>query len=295
MKNFYLITLAIVLFSCNSESPEKQSVNNKTQKIKKKQNTSVYINKLNTFYKKDDYYVSLYQRGEHNSKAWNELTTKNTKVVEQTDFTSRIKLDDKLAVKYLAVDNMGKLVVIDSNQEIIDTLIRKNYELFETEIESSLIATYSGKSGYKNMVVISLEALDMFNLKKSSEFKQNNDYIKKTASKLKINTDNIIGGELANIGSDKISYLGYNDMQKNDTKVYLLKNGKIIKTLKQEFLINHLKPVSLIVGKEIFYVASAGVPNTDNLWNQLLSINFETMKLKFYDKNRYKKSSSPTL
>jgi len=306
MKKISYISVIIFLIGCNGvqQKPLENEIINDSipnneisinvdvqppKKIEKtkNENKSIFITKLEKFYNNSDYYISLYYRTKYSESVANELYTKNVKIVVQGEEETRLRIDEKLAREHLLIDNIDSLLVFNGKQELIDTIIRKNYEYYDAMISSSLIATYTGKKDYKDNVVVSINSLSKFELGKSPEFTLDSNYLERLCLKFKLNPKYVFGSGLAVFNKDSISFISYSDYTKSKDCVYILKNGVVKDSIMEDYIIWDFKPVPLVNEKVRLYLASANVPETDIYWTSLIGIEKESFKLVFYDRNRY--------
>jgi len=251
-----------------------------------KANYSVFIDKLSK-YDHADCYLSLYYRKEYSEEVYNELITSNIELIDQGFEETRIKLDTNIVKQHLEVDDLESLVVFDSNQRILDTVNRKNYEYYETMIDGELIATYDCKSDYSDCVVISLKHLGKYQLEKAPVFVEDLDYVVRTEFGKGLNPNYISDCGVSIYKEDTISFISYSDLTIDNTKIYFIKNGVVCDSVMKNYIAYDMKPVPITKNGEFVYVAAAGIPETDSFWNVLLSIDFQTCKVEFYERNRF--------
>jgi hypothetical protein len=290
----YLLFLA-AFTSCN---PKKEERDKETKGFPMKDSISgaednesdstIAVTLLEKFYNQQDYFVPLFFINDFSETAKKELD-KNSKVLYEDDESTRSKLDEQVAWKYLLVNNLDQMVVFDSNQNSIDTLNRTNYEHYIATISSPYVASYkSTDSIEENNVVISLNGLKKSNLRKSPEFISDSLYIKKLIHKNSFKPDYIHSFGHLIYKRDTISFLSFGDYKLGKECLYLLKNSMPMDSVINDFLISTMTPVPLSSDKEIIYVALVFIPETDILWNALTGIDLKNNKFNFYERNRIK-------
>ncbi|MCG6191566.1 hypothetical protein [Maribellus maritimus] len=250
------------------------------------QNNSIFASTLDKFYDTSDYYISLYYRTEYNETVANEITTKNVREITSGLEETRLQIDNNLAKRHLLVDNLDTLLIFNDKQELIDTIYRKDYEYYDAMTTSELIATYSGKDNYENNLVISCNYSDKYVIKKTPDFIIDSNYIDLIIKKLQLEKKFVFGSGFTIINNDTISFISYSDYQTNDTKVYILKNSDLINSITKDFIIRDLQPVPLYDNDKLIYLGFANVPETDIEWTALIGIDKNTLRIKFYDRNR---------
>lgn len=298
--------LIIILLSCNNSQSDNQKTVKSDTEINDKQDTpgsdnlsienkmktdtfqinSIFASKLNKFYDSSDYYISLYYRTEYDEKIAKEITTKNIKEIKRDSEKTRLQIDNNLAKQHLLVDNLDTLLVFNDEQELIDTIYRKDYEYYDAMITSELIATYSGEDNYENYLVISSNYSDRYEIKKNPDFIVDSNYTDLVTGNLKLDKKFVYGSGLTVLDNDTISFISYSDYRTNDTKIYLLKNGTLRDSISKDFIFSDLKPVPLHDNNELLYLGYINVPDSDVEWNSLIGIDKNTLKVNFYDRNR---------
>ena len=163
----------------------------------------------------------------------------------------------------------------------------KNIEYYSGTIESFFAAKYEGDSGYEDFVVVGLDKeFGSLQTIKSPVFTFDSAIQKRIQTRLSIRLDYIFSCGESIIGNDTISYISFSSYDPYSTSTYLLKNYEIKDSVKENYIIKTLTPVPIANNKKGFYVTKAGVPETDFIWEQFMSIDFKTSKFKFYDDNK---------
>lgn len=298
--------LATILFSChapeqkenNAEAPIiKENTRNDSLADKSLRDLSIdhersdsilYIDLLEKFYFSEEYYVPLYFINAYSESAVKEMNSKDLEIIFEDIDSKRVKLDEKIAAKYLLLNNLDQLIVLDESQNIIDTLVRKNYEYFDSSIESFYIATYDAALAGDSNIVMSLNGTQNIEFRKSPEFKEDSVYIRQIITKNAYKPDYLYDyGHLIH-HKDTIAFLSFGDYKQGKECLYLLMNGQAVDSVINNYVISKMTPVPLATEKEILYVSSVHVPETDIYWASLTGIDLVQQKFKFYRRNRLK-------
>lgn len=179
------------------------------------------------------------------------------------------------------------MLVFDSEQNIIDTLYRKNYEHVEDMIESSKIASYGNSKKVETpALIMSLNKKLSGLLHKSPSFESDTIIRSIILEQLNISQQYTFVFESLVLERDTICYLSYSDYSKNETKVLLIKNSMVVDSIDQEYIISKMASVPLSTKRNLLYLASCSIPDTDALWNSLIGIDLVETKFKLYRGNR---------
>jgi hypothetical protein len=305
MKKILPILIIIVIFGCNNSQKENRteklianneltnpvdSVRNEieltiTDSLTTKNENQIYVDLLQQYYEQEDYYLPLYFIKDYSESIVEELKKEQIETVFNGEEEHRVSLKQSAVSMHFRNENIDSLLVFGPNQEIKDTLILQNFEYYENVMESFYTASYKGKYGLKNNVVISKNK--GLNLKKSPTFYEDSLHAKRLCTLNNFEPDYIYGSAYAIYGTDTISFLSFADYSKYKESSFILKNGNPTDSIMNDFVISEFTPVPIATDSLIFYVVNANVPETDHFFTSLVSININTMKLEFYDRNRY--------
>ncbi|HYF68130.1 MAG TPA: hypothetical protein VD884_08340 [Ohtaekwangia sp.] len=251
--------------------------------------STIFVDLLSKFYYEDnEYFVPLYFIDEYSESAVKELTNNNVDVIYEDAENRRKKLDELLTKKYLAVNGLNRVVVLNGDQDIIDTLIRKNYEYYEANIESSFVATYNSGSDFDGNIILSMRELGKISFRKSPEVYTDSLYTRKIMNENFFKANEVYSSGHIKYEHDTISFLSFGDYNQGKECLYLLKNGTLTDSVVNDFIISGMIPVPLATETELMYISSVQVPETDIRWNSLTGIDLKSYKFVFYDRNRKK-------
>jgi len=302
-----LIFGLLIFVSCNSKKKETSSADSITKSISEtevfqepaselanvneapnKSDTLVYVDILDKFYDSENYFLSLYYRNDYSESVSNELENVDVELLRESEDGERhIRLSNELVNKHLLAGNLDRLVVFNKQQEITDTIYRKDFELYESMIESSYVATYSGPSGFEGCVAMSINGIKNLGNAKSPEFASDTNYIKRTLKQNKYRATFIHNGAYTVHLNDTISFISFGVYPECRECTYLFKNGVPSDSIINDYSIQKLTPVPLANEKELVYVANVSVPETDHCWTMLMAIDLEKIKFKIYPSGRY--------
>ncbi len=284
MMNHFVYSL-LALFIIASSLEDYNAVDKVKSNIYRDQ--EVFVDLLSK-YGHEDCHVLLYFKNEYAEEVVKELKTINSHLLVQNFEEIRIKLDSVMVERYLEVDHLNALLVFNADQEVIDTIYRKNYEWYEDMIESQIIVTYRSDFDYSGHAVISLIQERHYDFQKAPFFIKDTISLDKINIGLHLNNRYIYNSGSTYLDLDTISFISYSDYTINKTIVYFLRNGVVCDSIMEGFVIEDLTPVPLIENDECLYVASVSIPETDAFWNVFLGIDMRTGKVRLYDRNRLK-------
>ena len=251
---------------------------------------NIFCGNLYKFYYQKDYYVELYYRSKYAESISKSLQTTDTLTLfkNEVDDYSRIKLSESLSKQHLNTDGLDTLLVFNKQQNIVDTLIREHYEYLSDMIESSFIASYSSKQNYENHMVISSENYKKY-YHKSAQVNTDSVYMKQLAKNNELYIENVYGFGYISNNQDTLAYLSFGNFTSEYLeKTYIFKNGQISDSISENYQITGLQAIPLRTNDNThFYIAQFSIPETDNQWNSLISFNFETGKLEYYNYDRF--------
>lgn len=245
-----------------------------------------YIDNLSKFYNHEDYYIPLYYIGDYSEEVHKMLIESSSSVVFEDSETRRLRLDPEIVKKYLSVTQLEELIIFDSNQDIVDTISFKDYEFFDDMIETSFVATYQANLPEGEHIAISAAGLDSSTLKKSPEIKADSAYLDFLVSRNTFLLKDVHSYGYFVSGLDTLSYLSTVDYEKARSQVYLLKNGQVMDSLNEEYIITGMAPVPLATKREILYVSAAMIPETDIQWTTLTGVDMNSYRFIIYERNR---------
>ena len=181
---YYLTGIATaLLFGCNTQKGHNEKTEEVSKSIEAKtdeqRDLTIYVDLIEAFYGQKDYFIPLYSKDNY-SEATSKIIERHQKErVFADDEITRTKLDEEIVTKFLSVENLDKLIVFGEDQNILDTLFRKNYEYYENMIESQYVATYEAKLPQNDFVVVSLNGLNRNHIQKSPVIHQDSIYLQK--------------------------------------------------------------------------------------------------------------------
>lgn len=303
-----LILIFISFLNCNNKKSSKiklesQTYNsNNSDSLKSNkiydtiQNEKIEINNqslllaeiLTKFYYSKDYYIPLSLKNQYSDSIAQIIENSYGETIFKNDLESRVKIPEDVAQKYFSTNGLNKLIVINKNQDVIDTISIKNYEFYDTSIESSYIATYEVPNHLgDSLIVISTNANDNIKLNKTSKPISYLKQKKNILENIKSDYDKIFSQTTIINKSDTISVLSFGNYSKFKNYLYLYKNGHLTDSIINDYMaVSSLTAIPLATEKELTYIYSGFKPDTDWLWNGLIGIDLKNWKLKFYKNNR---------
>ncbi|WP_282089762.1 hypothetical protein [Aquimarina algiphila] len=256
------------------------------------QEESIYIGMLQKMYGEDDYYISIAFNDAvpdsfHNTFHRN-IEDYIGELISKTEDHERYKIKKSVAQKYFDVRGLDTIIILNDDQERIDTLFRKNYEYFSDQLESQVIATYEKtKIINKDEDYLCMSNNDIV-LSKTSVFKKDSTYLAKTLIKNSFHPSNVYAHYKMIKNTDTISFVSFgiynNKIQKEC--FYLFKNKNPIDSIINEYSISKMLPVPISMETENLYIAYEFIPDTDAFWTSLIGIDLKNDKLKNYKSNR---------
>lgn len=299
-----ILLLLICFISCSQPNKDKITADSKPVKVVEqevlkeevkfadtdgeiaRESPARYINNLNKFYNHEDYYIPLYYIGDYSEEVHKMLIESSSHVVFEDSETRRLRLDPQIVKKYLSVAKLEDLVVFDSNQDIVDTISFKDYEFFDDMIETSFVATYQASLPEGEYIAVSAAGLDSSDLRKSPEIKADSAYLDVLVGRNAFPLKDVHSYGYFVHDLDTLSYLSTVDYEKVRSQVYLLKNGQVLDSINEDYIITGMTPVPLATKKEILYVSAAMVPETDIQWTILTGIDLSSYRFIIYERNR---------
>lgn len=265
------------------KSPQKEKKSDKPE-----YDSLIYVGLLTRFYDHSDFYLPLYYVNNYTEAAYEEITNSVGNTIFSGKESRRRHIDSGIASKYLDINNLDQILVLDKDQRVIDTLVKQHFEYYEDLIESMFIVSYESNLDNSNYVAISAHALDTSTLEPSPQPFVDSTFIKKI-----IDTNDFKVSQLYACGSiisysDTLSFLSFGDYEDGKEFLYLVKNTFPVDSVVNNYVIYELESVPLASEFEMTYLAKCAVPDTDMLWNALLGIDLTRFKFRFYDRNRFK-------
>lgn len=310
MKKIHLIIILIFItvISCNEKKSnqikQKSEINKNAkgdsiksektkdsiqiQKIEIKIDSLILVDILTKFYYNKDYYISLSFKNQYSDSIARIIDNSFGETIFENDMESRIKIPSYIAEKYFSANGLDKLIIINKDQEIIDTISRKNYEFYDASIESSYVATYEIPYDLgDSLIVISTNVNDYLKLNKTSQPTSNFEYDKRILQNNISDYDEIFSQTTIINKSDTISVLSFGNYSEYKNYLYLFKNGNLKDSIINDYMaISSLTAIPLATENELTYIYSGFKPDTDWLWNGLMGIDLINWKFKLYDRNR---------
>jgi hypothetical protein len=245
-----------------------------------------FVDIMEKIYNQDDFYIPLYYRDDYSEPLEQMLKAAQQEVIYEDSEMKRIKINPKVAREVLMVDDLDKLLVFDSEQEIMDTIEMENFEYYENSIEGQYIVSYVSKLPHEKHIVLSYSNYNEESIKKSSKVCKDSTIINAIVQKNGYNIDYFYSFGVMQHEDDTISYLSFFDQSRFLECTYLLKGYQPIDSIINSFVITDLWPVPLATEYELMYVAKNAVPETDHIWTSLIGINLLEEKFVHYPRNR---------
>lgn len=311
MKKIHLIIIIffISIISCNDKKTnqieEKSEINKKKskndtikserindtfQKNEIKENSLVLADILTKFYYNKDYYISLNYKNEYSDSITQIIENSFGEKIYDNNQVSRVKIPANIAEKYFSTNGLDKLIIINEDQEVIDTIIRKNYEFYHGIIESHCVATYEIPYNLGDSIIAISTNVDGLRLNKTSQPTTNLEYNKRMLQDNVFDYDEIYSQTTITNKSDTISVLSIGNYSNYKNYLYLIKNGNLTDSIINDYMaVSSLKAIPLATENELTYIYSGFKPDTDWLWNGLLGIDLINWKFNLYEGNRIKR------
>lgn len=250
----------------------------------------VLVEVITKFNENKDYYIPLSYKFEYSDSIDRIIQNSFGEKIFQNDIETRTKIPNYIAEKYFLVNGLDKLILINKDQEIVDTIFRKNYEFYDAPIESFYVSTYeSSKDLGDSLIALSSNVRDL-KLKKTYQPTSILDYNKQILQKFKFDYDQIFSHTTIVKKSDTISILSFGNYAKYENYLYLFINGNLKDSIINDYMaVSSLTAVPLATENELTYIYSGFKPDTDWLWNGLLGIDLINWKFKLYENNRIKR------
>jgi len=295
------IFLILLIFSCSQKNKKIKVADDKnvtrkeiTREIKKNSaKDSPIIDFIHKFGMQDDYYLTLYSRNDYSIELDKVLQNSISDSILYNGEPIRRLVSDSIISKHFNIDATEKLIVIDKNSRVVDTIKRKQYEYNDDAIESYYVATYDLNNQNKSdrYIVSSMFSDSIVSFCKPVNVKEYSSFLsKKVLKNLSFNTEHLYSSMYFINGVDTIKLISFADYSKGGTKMYLFKNNIPKDSLTNSFILNEFTPIPLQTKNEFLFLASVNIPDTDAFWDVLTGIDKERIKFYFYEKNRlYKK------
>jgi hypothetical protein len=311
MKKLTILLIFIAIFSCSNrksnkidseseinkeikEEPLKNEVtldSIQNQKIKIKDEPFLIADILIKFFNSEEYYITLSFKNQYSDSITNVIKNSFGETVFKNELESRVIIPDNIAQKYFSTDGIDKLIVINKEQIVIDTISRKNYEFYDASIESSYIATYETQNQLSDSImVISTNSGQHLNLNKVPKPISDLVQKEKLLKNIQQEYDEIFSQNSMIYKSDTISILSLGNYSKPENYLYLYKNGNLTDSIVNDYLaVSSLTAIPLATENELTYIYEGFKPDTDWFWSGLMGIDLKNWKFKIYERNRIKR------
>lgn len=242
--HFISITIFILLFNCNDK--KSIQINQKFEikdividdSIKNEiiNDSLILVEVFTKFYNNNDYYIPLSYKFEHSDSIDSILQNSFGEKIFQNDMESRTIIPKDIAEKYFFVNGLDKLIIIDKNQEIKDTIIRKNYEFYDAAIESFYVSTYESTKDLGDSLIVFSSNVNDLNLIKSPQPTSNLEYNNQLLQKYKFDYDQIFSQTTIVNKADTISILSFGNYTKYENYLYLFQNGNLRDSIVNDYM-----------------------------------------------------------
>jgi hypothetical protein len=253
----------------------------------------IFVDIMQKFHNQDDFYIPLYYRESYSESLDQMLKAARQEVIYKDSETTRIKIDPEVASEILLLDELDRLLVYNSEQEIIDTVEMQYVEYYDEMIEAQYVASYTAPLQEEKYLVMSFGPYHETNLKKSAKVLKDSTIINTMIKRKGYNIDYLYSFGVMHHENDTISYLSFFDKSKFLECTYLLKGCQAVDSIINTYVIKDLTPVPLATNFALTYVASSAVPETDNMWTSLVGIDLMDEKFVHYPRNRISLSADP--
>ena len=247
----------------------------------------VQVEFLTRFYNDDAYFSPLSFKNGGDNDVYGQIVKAAKEVVFEDDETSRYLIEPELASTHLNADRLNQIVVFDKEQNVVDTLESKRSEYYRDMIFSMFISSYESDLEDEEYIAISLSGLKEKYIKKSSAVFYDSSYLKSVVQVNNLEFDLVDSFINISDGIDTLSILSYVDYKADRATIYLTKNEILRDSINDDFIVTDLAPVPLASKNKIVYLAKCGVPETDVLWDALLTIDLENEKVTIDAKNTW--------
>jgi hypothetical protein len=295
MNKLYFTIILFTTVSCNQVKNEEnnnediisnQAILEKPIVINEKSTAPIFVDFLSKFNNHSDYYLPLFYKNAYSDSI--EKIIQNSygeDIAMNDDEESRTEIDNRVAKKYFFTEGLDNIIIINREQEIIDTVTRLNYEHYNATIESFYVATYS-LPVKTNQVLIGVSTNGKINLKKSPQSISIPEYNKRINKQNNFNEEIISQTTVIN-DFDTISILSLVNYTQSKTSLFLLKNGIAKDSIINDYMaISSITPIPLATKNEITYLYEGYKPETDWFWNGILGIDMINWKFNLYENNR---------
>jgi len=311
MKNLTIFIIFVLILSCNDKKsnetdfkPEidkivvEKTLKNKvtldsiqSQKTEPKNESFLFADVLLKFNNSNEYYITLSFGNQYSDSIDNIVQNSFGKTVFKNELESRVEIPENITQKYFSTDGLDKLIVINKEQIVVDTISRKNYEFYDSSMESSYVATYESPNQLgDSIMVISTNSSDNLNLSKVPEPISDLVQIEKLLKNFKYDYDEIFSQTSIIYKSDTISVLSFGNYSKPKNYLHLYRNGNLKDSIVNDYMaISSLTAIPLATENELTYIYSGFQPDTDWLWSGLMGIDLKNWKFKLYESNRMKR------
>jgi len=246
-----------------------------------------FAGRLESFESSDGHYVSLYFKEGVEESVFQVLDAAKRTVLFTGDEEIRSSLSRDLIESHFITSGLEKLILLDSFQNVVETLSLSNYEYLESTIGSSYVASYQTKKESQGLQVVSLEAFEKRPLSKAPEFASNTKSLNTVLSKNNLKPDYTYFHGCTTHENHRYMLISFVNYARHANAVYLFKDGIPTDSIIQNYCLFDFKPIPLTTNEKAFYTAHGGIPETDALWYQLFEINWKKGSLSMHERNRF--------
>ncbi|OMP32587.1 hypothetical protein [Mangrovimonas sp. DI 80] len=250
--------------------------------------TTILVDYISKFENHNDYHLPLSLTSEYTDELWEQLYKASTGIAYQGDLETIYEMPDSIINVHFSTTGIDRLLLINAQQDVFDTIYKKKYKFYDASIESYYVASYEIKEEQNDAIIAISTNKDLTGLLNKSPETITKDSTEMSYKSLINKTYNTIFSESTLIhNKDTISVVSSGSYPKSTYSVFLIQNGMIKDSLTTEYLaIEEMKPIPLATDKELTYIYSGFQPDTDWYWNGLLAIDIKNWKLKTFTKNR---------
>ncbi|WP_053992737.1 hypothetical protein [Mangrovimonas sp. TPBH4] len=303
--NHVIITITVIIFSCGQkkQNPNKGDLQasefDKTNSIQTEssavplskyriKDTTILVDYISKFENHKDYHLPLSLTSNYTDELWEQLYKASTGIVHKGDLETIYEMPDSIINVHFSTTGIDRLLLVNSQQDVFDTIYRNKYKFYDASIESYYVASYEIKEAQDDPIIAISTNKDLTGLLNKSPETITKDSTEMSYKSLINKTYNTIFSESTLIhNKDTISVVSSGSYPKSTYSVFLIQNGMIRDSLITEYLaIEDMKPIPLATDKELTYIYSGFQPDTDWYWNGLLAIDIKNWKLKTFTRNR---------
>lgn len=246
-----------------------------------------FAGRLERFLSSDVYFVPLYFKDEATDSVFQLLEKAERTVLFTGDEERRSALNKGLVETHFVTSGLKKLILLDSFQNVVETLSLSNYEYLETNIGSSYVASYKTKHESQGYHVVSLEAFEKRPIERAPRFTSNSRLLKNVLSQNKLKPDYSYFHGLTSHENHQYMLVSFVNYTRHSNAVYLFKDGTPTDSIVQNYCLFDFKPISFVSDDRAYYTAHGGIPETDAVWDQLFEIDWRKGTLVMHHRNRF--------